>query len=610
MKFVIAIAILALNATLTYAVSDCPAPQLADHTRYCDLGSYGVVSLIELTQEEYNLDLANGKSVFAPNSSYPSKNGIFYDCECEPTCDYHLEADEKASFAQIGLNNPRFSYFHNDTFHYCIAIPTRSVDNHLYFQDANGEEIHKFNCESTKDLNDTEDCEGWKRMAINSPYHYRHACYETYCVDAQWNQLSPYYTAHTDEYWTTSYTGVVVSSSHYKQKVCHTTGECEYVTPLTYTAPNLFSISATIHVAAHLGDIRIYSPAVVVAYETAHSTVFSEFEWGLDNNVSVIAQIFLTTRIQAPLFVTIDNFTASNFNGTKDLFAFGMSERCQQRPEGYKLDGTDLPCKQEWLITLNPEYEDCGIDTILELVFHFDCDPFFYQQRGECPFVRGVESNQVSFEFDFSTDNWCDVLDIDIEPPKALMDSYVNADCAQADDFLPTERPHYEVSLEGNEYLTVTGSSLSGLHIATTCSDNYGSAGWFVVDGNRTHMANGINLVVDNTPARTCMGASSGETVRFYFDLSSEFFHPPKKASCEFVVWAIIELEYLGFGQDNTLLSVGLTQDNPAFGDSSPVNMGSIRLEGSYSAGEEGSASTVSSLTAATLAMIAIPALL
>lgn len=609
MKFTYFIAFAALTA-LSQAQETCPEASSADYVRYCEINNLGEVYLRELDADEYSIEYNSGKQLFTPNTMYPVQNGVFYDCACAPKCG--VDAVDRYynpiyKFAQIGLDDSYFSYFHDDTFHYCIAIPQRSLDSELYFQDANGSTIPVFHCPSTQGMNADFSCNGWTKQPVGQGY--RHHCYDTYCVDAPWEQVSPYYARHTDEHWTTSYNGVVTSSTTYGQEICHET-ECEAVTPLTYVAPNLFSISTTIHITTHLGDVRVYSPAVVVAYETEHSTTFGEFEWGFDNSVDVVTQIYFSTRVQAPLFVEIDNYSASNFNGSLDLFqSSAISSLCFNRPNGYLLDGSDELCKQEWLLTLVPEFDDCMIDTVLDLVFQFDCDPKFVQQRGECPFTRGVESNQVSFSFDYASDNWCELLDIEIEAPTAWMASYVDDQCASADDFLVTERAHFEVSVESNEYLTVTGTSLNGLHIVTNCGDGYTNAGWFVTEGDKSYMASDISLEIDNTPSSSCMQRSADKTVRFYFDLDSEFFHPPKKASCEFEVWAVIELEYLGFGENTQLLSVELTNDELPLGSGMPINKGSIKRQGKYAPFEESSAS-MAAVSAATLVAAAIPALL
>lgn len=500
------------------------------------------------------------------------------------------------------------SGFHNDTFSYCIAIPTRSIDNHLYFQDNYGQEIPAFNCESTRYLAEGEDCYGWSLQASYDARRYRHQCYNTFCVDAPWALLSEYYESHTDEYYTRFYNGIVVSSAQYPQKVQHEDGTFTEVGALTYTAPNIFSISTTIHVSVDLGDIRVYSPAVVFAYESAHATVFSEFEWSLNNSVDVVAQIYITTQVQAPLFVSLYDYSARNYDGYMDVFEYGMSDLCMNRPGGYYLDNTDEPCRQEWLVTLVPEFDDCGIDAILDLLFTFDCDPAFVDQLGECPFTHDVD-NRVNFEFDFSTDDWCDVLDIDIAPPQAYIDSYKNSQCDKSDDFLNTQRSFFEVNLEGNDYLTISSSRLHGLHIATTCGPDYGQAAWFMLDTNRTTLADQIGLYVDNAPLSSCAYTTPANTVRFEFDLSSAFFEPPKKGNCQFVVWAVIEMEYVGFEKDGSssrLLSVELNED---FVDASPINMGSIKMEVSYSFIEQSAASMLS-VSFATLLLAVLPAAL
>lgn len=322
MKLFLFAAALALVSPVLAVVTTCPEPSRAGYQRYCHLDQYGLISLRELTDDEYNMDMANGENLFAPNSVY---RGISYNCECGSTC-----AAEGSDYSQIGLDDTRFSFFHEDIFHYCIAIPTHSLDNRLYFQDAEGAEVPLYNCPSTANLTVGEDCYGWQKMAMDSPRHYRHSCYETYCVSAPWEPLSRYYASHTDEYWTQSYYAVVVSSSQYARQICHDL-DCHYVTPLTYTAPNLFSISTTIHVAAHLDDIRVYAPAVVIAYETAHDTVFTEFEWGLDNSVGVVAQIYLTTQIQSPLFLEIDSYSARNFDGAEMFSEIGDRSSCLNR---------------------------------------------------------------------------------------------------------------------------------------------------------------------------------------------------------------------------------------------------------------------------------------
>lgn len=168
--------------------------------------------------------------------------------------------------------------------------------------------------------------------------------------------------------------------------------------------------------------------------------------------------------------------------------------------------------------------------------------------------------------------------------------------------------------VEGNGYLGIASSSLYSLHVLTDCGADYKNAAYFYLDSERTHYANDVNLMVDNTPSRVCRG-STAESVRFYFDLENSFFQPPKKAYCEFEVWAVIELEYVGFERETTLLSVELTQNRAEFGDAESMNMGSITKMGSYEF-EEVVSTTAPSSGASTLAassaalVLAIPALL
>lgn len=295
---------------------------------------------------------------------------------------------------------------------------------------------------------------------------------------------------------------------------------------------------------------------------------------------------------------------------------YGDRSSCLNRNHTYVEGEKAEPCKQQWVVTMEPEYFSCGIDTVLNLSYTFDCDPAFVKERGECPFTR--HDNVVSFEFDYETDNWCDVLDIDLEPPQAYMDSYLTEQCSSlSDDFKQKERPHYEVHVEGNGYLTITDSKLIGLQIYTSCGATYQNEAWFMLDGSRTSFANEINLYVDNKPSLVCEG-SAAETVRFSFDLDSKFFAPPKKSHCEFEIWAFVELEYVGFTRETKLLSVELNQAGTNFGEADPNNVGSIKKMGSYEAAgfeieatpapEATSGASSLAVSMAALAMAAVPA--
>lgn len=127
-----------------------------------------------------------------------------------------------------------------------------------------------------------------------------------------------------------------------------------------------------------------------------------------------------------------------------------------------------------------------------------------------------------------------------------------------------------------------------------------------MLEDNRTSLADDINLFVDNSPLSSCASTTPATTVRFDFDLSSKFFQPPKTGNCQFVVWALLEMEYVGF-EGPSLLSVEL-QDN-TFTDASPINKGSIKMEGSYSFTSESGASMLS-VSLATIVVALLPALL
>eukprot|EP01083_Nonionella_stella_P027702 76284_1 len=600
----------------------CPIPDKdADHAMYCRINSVGDITMTSFSTKLAEKHRKSGNSVFYPGTRFPEEDSLYYDCYCQPQCD-----DHHAVARSLPIHDSKFTFFHNNTYQFCLAVPKTAIDSEFYFQTAKAKpkKIERYHCKSTRGLGPGDLCNGWEIVSGKEHLRFGHPCYDTWCVHAEWGYLEPYYEPHMSNEWKNTYNGAVVTKSFFKQSVRH--GD-EYipVSPRKDSRTFLWSISVSIHVSAHLGDIRVYDRAHILQYKTSESALVTGFGWGPEkSDVNVHSMIDFTTHVQMPLYLRLKSFSVENYkNGKQSLYPM-KDDGCVE-PKRFDPDAKEPTiCKQKWRILLEPEYNLCQLEVMVKLEFEYLCFESFEKSTAHrCPYERDVEygENILRTEVDYKSEYWCRAFDTEIAPPKAKMESYACKDCVNPHtgkscatwSFLMKESPYFEIAVDSSDYLSVSGTKLNELKISTLCSADYAPKGgngesnlWLVSKGRVTPVGEALGLMINDNPTDAiCMGGRPETTTRFYFKFNELYFHPPKKLNCKFNIWAELELSYGTHAYpQTTLLSAhlkatredllasrpGLLADGDVMAvaspESTPIVMGSISGEGTLNGGE------------------------
>jgi len=537
-----------------------------NHDTVCHEDSHGTV---ELGVIKPHVHAAHGHETWPPGSKH---DGIDYDCWCDPDC-------STAKIHAFGIIEPWFSAFDNDTFHYCLAVPESAHSHVIYFVDADGNPVEWFGCDDTNNLGQPG-CEDW------FPYSYKGAtwgglCYDTICVDALWRNLSLHLTPHQDDVeWEITYFGVIHTESWFDREQCWPDGSC---VPYNYSwgTNHLWSVSVPIHIALHITEFKLYDKLKLVVYEISESVVVTNFAWGFDQK-EVHARIRVRTLVQWPAKLTVKglDFNQPGLSATAtrvlDCVDIGAAEEYDAAYNA-SLDANGLPpfCFQDWEIEIWVTDDSvCKINDTFQINWDVECQPSFDHN---CPFSEAYADEELYGRIDFHSDDFCFEFNQTLEVTGELSAYGCDHSCDcptwnfvmdhdTLDGELEEEFGWFQAVIQAPE-VTITGTFLKELIISTDCTEDGSEVEYFLVrDGSVTGRGNAVGLIVDNfpDPMDLCVDGVvlTEEAVLFHLHFSPLLFVVPAKSSCEFSIWATIEVFYLGFGPDppTRLLEVSSTK--------------------------------------------------
>jgi len=535
---------------------------------YCRISTSGEITRTRLLDKVAHKLRKKHAKIFEPGTRFPEDDSILYDCKCQPQC-----KDPHADINAILIADDDFTFLEDSVYNLCLAVSKHVIDSSFYFQDNHGDPIPPFECKSTTGLPYGAVCNGWRKInrysntnsANGNGYPvYEHPCYDTWCVQAPWHELQPFYEAHMTDAWKDVYNGAVVVKSYFKNQVKHGNRYIP-VTPKRESRTFFWSVSLSIHISAHLTDVRVYDKARVLQYTTAEEVMVTGFAWGSDQkNVEVHATIDFTTHVQQPLELKLEGFKIHGFPSGVNTVTPIDSIGCEiQKPSDHDPNEKPKICKQKWRIFLQPDYNICQIEVRLELKFSYFCTESFEKVYGyKCPYHRDIlyGKNEIMTVLDFESEYWCKSFNTAIPPPKAKMDAFSCKTCYDPHakhkscatwDFTIHEKPHFEIKVHPTDYLAIKRTKMNELKVTTTCSAELSTSEdqitdmWLVTKGEITPVGHAIGLYIDDFPQQNlCLGGEPETTTQFWFEFKKAYFKPPKKSKCKFDVWAELELEY------------------------------------------------------------------